>query len=852
MRTDLPAGTVTFVFTDIEGSTKLLHERGEATYAEALAEHRRIIRRAFGAEDGVEVDTQGDAFFFAFPTAPGALRAAVAAREALRAGPIRVRIGVHTGTPRLTDEGYVGGDVHKAARVAASGHGDQIVVSAATAALVDAGELRDLGEHRLKDLSAPERIFQLGDGDFPPLKSLHQTNLPVPATPFLGRDREVAEISALVSRADVRLVTLTGPGGSGKTRLALQGVAAAGDAFPGGIWWVPLAPVRDHTVVLETARTSLGGSGDLAELIGDKRMLLLFDNFEHVIAAAPEVGALLERCPRLIACVTSREPLRLDGEWEYAVDPLRANEAVALFEMRARAARRDFVANGEVAEICSRLDNLPLAIELAAARVKILSPPALLERLERRLPVLTSGARDAPERQQTLRATIEWSHDLLSPEEQILFRRLSVFAGGASFDACERVCDADLDVLASVVDKSLVRQTKDRFWMLETIREYALERLAESGEAEAIRRAHAEFFLRLTEEAAPRLRTEMPGSEGIWLPRFDLERDNLRAAFATFAEAGAEPELARLVAASWRYWGDRGLVLEGRRMAERVRRVASVEPVARANIVAAASHFAVQSGDFSAGVELAEQALSLARRTEDGWLIAEAAWQLGYALVESGRPAAAPPLIAEAIDRFDQAGDVHSALWATRTLAFVHHELEELDVARELHEKNIDRARTLGNRQLEAVTLGALSMVAVDEGRHDEALALLHTNTQIFGELSDLAAITVNLGRVAHALTFIGKAPEAARLLAFVDAQFADQDPPPPWVVRMLDAARERVRSELDDEAYERAARAGRALTPEAAVALALEWTVTASSSPARGRVGDPAHDAPGSEEPTP
>ena len=837
MRRDLPTGTVTFVFTDIEGSTKLLHERGEAAYAAALSEHRRVIRETFAAEDGVEVDTQGDAFFFAFPTAPGALRAATAARDALRAGPIRVRIGVHTGTPHLTDEGYVGGDVHRAARVAASGHGDQIVVSAATAALVDAGGLRDLGEHRLKDLSAPERIFQLGDGEFPPLKSLHQTNLPVPATRFLGRDREVGEVSALVARADVRLVTLTGPGGSGKTRLALQAVAAAADAFSGGIWWVPLAPIRDPAIVLETARTSLEGSGDLAELIGDKRMLLLFDNFEHVITAAPDVGALLERCPRLVVCVTSRQPLRLDGEWEYAVDPLRANEAVALFETRAYAARRDFVANGEVAEICARLDNLPLAIELAAARAKVLSPAALLERLERRLPVLASGGRDAPERQRTLRATIEWSHELLSSEEQTLFHRLSVFAGGASFDACEAVCDADLDVLSSLVDKSLVRQTDDRFWMLETIQEYAVERLKESGEADAARRAHAEFFLHLAEEAAPLLRTEVPGNEGTWFPRFDLERDNLRAAFATFAETGAELEFARLVAASWRYWGDRGLILEGRRMAERARRVAVVDAVVRANVVGAASNFAVQSGDVSAGVELAEQALSLARRTGDGWLIAEAAWQLGYALVEKGDPDDAPPLLAEAIELFDEAGDVHSALWATRTLAFVHHEMQELDVARQLHEKNAERARALRNRQVEAVTLGALSMVAVDEGRYDDALALLHTNTQIFDDLADPLAITVNLGRVAHALTFVGKPAEAARLLAFVDAQFADQDPPPPWVVRMLDAARERVRSELDDEAHEQAVTAGGRLTPESAIALALECTGTASSGPARSTV---------------
>ena len=829
---ELPSGTVTFVFTDIEGSTALLHELGEEAYAEALGDHRQVIRDAFTAEAGVEVDTQGDAFFFAFPTAPGALRAAADARARLRSGPIRVRIGVHTGTPLVTQEGYVGGDVHRAARITASAHGDQVVVSASTAALVPPGLLRDLGEHRLKDLSAPERIFQLGNDEFPPLKSLHHTNLPVPTTPFLGREPEIAEIAGLLARDDVRLVTLTGAGGSGKTRLALQAVGAAADAFPGGVWWVPLAPLRDAALVLDTAAKSIGASTDLAEHIADRQMLLLFDNFEHVLDAAPAVAALLAQCPRLTACVTSRELLRLHGEWEFGVDPMRASEAVALFETRARAARREFAANGEVAQICARLDNLPLAIELAAARVKVLSPAALLERLERRLPVLGSGPREAPERQRTLRSTIEWSHELLASEEQTLFRRLAVFSGGASLDACEAICGADLNVLASLVDKSLLRQTGDRFWMLETIREYALERLTELGEADATQRAHAEFFLRLAEDAASQLRTEKPGNEGVWFPRFDLERDNLRAAFSTFHDRGAEQELARLVAASWRYWADRGFVLEGRRMTDRAIEVASVDPVIRANLMAAASSFAVQAGDVATGVALAKDALSLARETGDRWFVAEAAWQLGYAFVESGDPGQAQAPISEAIALFDDVSDVHSALWATRTLAFVYHEMQQLDAARELHNKNAERARALGNRQLEAVTLGALSMIAVDEGRYDEALSLLHENTRIFRDVGDVLAITVNLGRVAYALAFIDRHADAARLLAFVDAQFAGQDPPPPWVVRMLDAARQRVRSQLDDAALEQAATAAQRLSVDSATALALDCTESRVSAP--------------------
>jgi len=282
---DLPSGTVTFLFTDVEGSTKLLHEFGAAEYANALAEHRRVLRGAFSAHGGVEVDTQGDAFFIAFPTAPGALAAAARALEELVAGPIRVRIGIHTGTPHLAEEGYVGVDVHRAARIAAAGHGGQVLVSASTAALAGAGGLSDLGEHRLKDLSAPERIYQLGDEDFPPLKSLYRTNLPIPATPFVGREQELGEVLGLLQ--DVRLLTLTGPGGTGKTRLGLQAAAEAAEGYPDGIFWVPLAPLRDPELVLVTAGQALGAKDGLAEHLADKSLLLLFDNFEHVVEAAP-------------------------------------------------------------------------------------------------------------------------------------------------------------------------------------------------------------------------------------------------------------------------------------------------------------------------------------------------------------------------------------------------------------------------------------------------------------------------------------------------------------------------------------------------------------------------------------
>src|SRR5213593_4463932 len=453
MRRRLPSATVTFLFTDVEGSTRLLHELGAEQYAQALAEHRRVLREAFAAHGGVEVDTQGDAIFVAFPTAPGALAAAADALTGLDAGPIRVRMGVHTGTPHVSEEGYVGVDVHRAARIAAAGHGGQVLISASTAALLGTEGLLDLGEHRLKDLSAPERIYQLGDEDFPPLKSLYRTNLPIPATPFLGREHELAEVSGLLE--DARLLTLTGPGGTGKTRLGLQAAAEAAERYPDGIFWVPLAPLRDSELVLVTAAQALGAKDGLAEHLADK-LLLLFDNFEHVMEAARGLSELLASCPNVHLLVTSRELLRVPGEQAYPVPPLEPEDGTELFLVRARAARPSFVASHAVPELCARLENLPLALELAAARVRVLSPEQLVERLSQRLDLLKAG-RGVDPRQQTLRATIEWSHELLDEDEQRLFARLAVFVGGCTLETAEAVCDADLDTVQSLVDKSLVR-----------------------------------------------------------------------------------------------------------------------------------------------------------------------------------------------------------------------------------------------------------------------------------------------------------------------------------------------------------------------------------------------------------
>jgi predicted ATPase/class 3 adenylate cyclase len=473
---ELPSGTVTFLFSDIEGSTRLLHELGTEGYADALAEHRRVVREAFERHGGVEVDTQGDAFFVAFPTAPSALDAA---REAQRELALPVRMALHTGTPLLTEEGYVGADVHRAARIAAAGHGRQVLVSAATAALVGSDELHDLGEHRLKDLSAPERIFQLGEGEFPHLKTLFRTNLPIPATPFLGREQELAEVRELLAREDARLLTLTGAGGSGKTRLALHAAGEAAAAYPDGVWWVPLAPLTDPSDVGPAAARALGGGAPLPTLVAGRRLLLVLDNFEHVVEAAPEVAGLLTECPHADVLVTSRERLRVQGEHVYPVPVLERAEARRLFVTRARAAQPKFRPDEHLDELCARLDDLPLALELAAARTSVLSTEQLLRRLANRLDLLRGG-RDAETRQQTLRATIEWSYELLEPTERTLLAALSVFRGGWTLDAAEQVAGADLELIQSLVDKSLVRRWESgRFGMLETIRDFAAEQLPE-------------------------------------------------------------------------------------------------------------------------------------------------------------------------------------------------------------------------------------------------------------------------------------------------------------------------------------------------------------------------------------
>ena len=673
MRSDLPTGTVTFLFTDVEGSTELLRTLGAEAYGDVLAEHRRVVREACAPEGGVEVDTQGDAFFFAFPTAPGALAAAERFTDALASGPIQVRVGLHTGTPLLAEEGYVGDDVHFAARVAASGNGGQVILSRATADLVEL-ELTDLGEHRLKDIAEAVSIFQLGDGSFPPLKTISNTNLPRPASSFVGREAELGEVlSRLESGA--RLLTLTGPGGTGKTRLAIEAASTLVPEYKAGVFWVGVASLRDPALVTETIAQTLGAKDSLAEHIGERELLLLLDNLEHVIEAAPELPILLQACPNLTLLVTSRELLRVQGEVEYPVPPLAEPEAVSLFCERSRLEPSE-----EISELCARLDFLPLAVELAAARTKALSVSQIHERLSGHLDLL-KGGRDTDPRQQTLRATIEWSYDLLSPGEQQLFARLSVFVGGCTLEAVEEVTDADLDTLQSLVEKSLLRFTNERYWMLETIREFASERL-DGASRDNGQRKHARYYLRWAETRVPLTLGPARPLDLHELREFDVEHNNLRHALDWLGQHEPELEL-RLTVACHYFWIRRGYWREGADRTEAaMERVDDASLELQAVSIRAAGHFAWRRGDFDHTKRLAERGLALRRSA-------------GMTGMDLGHG-------------YDQ-------------LAIAEHMLGNHDRAGELYERVASLAQEDGDDRSRATMLNNLGNLALEQGDHDKA-----------------------------------------------------------------------------------------------------------------------------------
>jgi predicted ATPase/class 3 adenylate cyclase len=758
VRPDLPSGTVTFCFTDVEGSTRLLHSLGAEAYAEALAEHRAIVREACAAEGGVEVDTQGDAFFFAFPTAQAAVAAASEITDTLASGPIQVRIGLHTGTPLLTDEGYVGQDVHFAARVAASGHGGQVLVSSSTAAFVDPSgselqglSLLDLGEHRLKDIEGPVSIFQLGGGSFPPIRTISNTNLPRPASSFVGREAELAEVLSRIEDG-ARLVTLTGPGGSGKTRLALEAASSLVPEYKAGVFWVGLASLRDSALVAETISQTLGAKDGLAEHIAEREMLLLLDNLEQVIEAAPELSSLLSTCPNLTLLVTSRELLRIQGEVEYAVPPLAEPEAVSLFCDRAQVEPSE-----EIAELCARLDNLPLAVELAAARAKALSPAQILERLSQRLDLL-KGGRDADPRQQTLRATIEWSYDLLSEEEQQLFARLSVFAGGSTLEAVEEVCDADLDSLQSLVEKSLLRFTQERYWMLETIKEYAAERFV-NAETNMNDR-HSTFYLQFAVVADSHIRSD---EQIEWQRRFEADYANCIRALHTLVEQGCGDQAAQLaVSLSW-YWLVRGRLREARDWLERVVAMA-VDDERRFRALIALSGVALSQGEPEAARVVAERALAIARAHSRPDLLADALVQQAHAAMFSS-PDRALHLHHEARALYAQLGDSHGLVAHTINLGNIALIDSDYATAAALSEEGAARARELGNRDAIGIALRNLAIsryfLGDINGAQEACLDALDAVTAI----DDHDAMSLCLDILAAGWARNGRSADATRLL---------------------------------------------------------------------------------------
>ena len=778
---ELPSGTVTFLFSDVEGSTRLL-TRLRSRYAEVLGEHQRLLRAAFDEHDGREVHTEGDAFFVAFARASDAIAAAVGAQRALASQrwpegvEVRVRMGVHTGEAEVRLDDYVGFDVHRAARICAAGHGGQVLISSSTRELV-AGELpgdvalRDLGEHRLKDLDRPEHLFQLvvGDlpADFPALASVSPepggaNGLPPSPNRTIGRADDVQAIADRLRVDGVRLLTLTGPGGVGKTRLGLEAARAAKADFADGAYFVSLAALQrpedvPAAVVKTLAIVVLSGeSADQAaeRFLAAKHLLLVVDNFEHLLAAAPLIGTLLSACPALTVLATSREPLGLHAEERYPVAPLalpelrmRADQdalagvdAVALFRERARAQDAGFeLGDGNaaaVAAICRRTDGLPLAIELAAARCGLLSPGEIAERLEAALGALGAGPRDAPARQQTLRATIDWSHNLLGDDEKQCFARFAVFAGGATVEATEIVTRAGLDTLDHLVAKSLLVRRHDghtptRLRMLETIRAYAGERFTSAADVDAVREDHYRYYLALAQRHGTERALQAAGA-GEHLARLDAEIDNLHAALSWAigqANAGLALAMAAALGCYWDIrdrhadavdWVDQALSLPG----------AEAHPVLCVHALRIEAEGLWRLGRGSEQPAILAEAEAIARELGDPLILSQAL-QDRVDVEAPLRPDLAARLAEEALSLAQAAGDGWLIAQAFRTRA-------KMAPAEELREQ-VDQAASLlteaGNVFGLAGLLGAAGYMALSEGSDRDAKEFTQSALAIAREL---------------------------------------------------------------------------------------------------------------------
>lgn len=855
---ELPTGTVTFLFADIEGSAGLWEQHGRAM-EDALARYRVLMGAAIAEHGGSVFKMMGDAYWAAFTTAPDALVAALAAQRALLAepwslaSPPRVRMALHTGAAERSNHDYLGPPLNRAARLLAAGHGGQILLSGVTQELVrdqlpDGIELRDLGERRLKDLARSERIFEVNAPDlpsaFPSLRTLdgQRNNLPLQPTPLIGREREVAELTALLRHRDVRLVTLTGPGGSGKTRLSLQVAADLVGEIPDGVYFVELAAIWEPEQVPVAIGRTLGVKeiGEQAALqnlkayLRDKQMLLVLDNFEQVAAAAPMLADLLKASAGLKLIVSSRAVLHVYDEHEYPVPPLVLPDrdhlpppaalsqyaAVALFIQRAQAVRPSFEVTNDnapaIAEICVRLDGLPLAIELAAVRVKLLSPDALLARLDNRLALLTGGARERTARQQTLRGAIDWSYNLLAADDQVLFARLAVFVSGFTLDAAEAVAGAIgaealarapdrismnppvrtlpvLDGVQLLADESLLRRVdgvdgEPRFLMLETIHQYALERLLERGELDAVRWQHAIYFLQLAATAEQALRGPR---QDLWLRRIEEEHDNLRAALQ-YALNGGYIELgSRLASALSDFWIKRGFWSEGRRWLETALaralgheagddgpvavNGADIDPApgsSVATILAQIGSVAALQRDYRRAIEVSEASLYLCRRQGDTRGIAWSLNSLGWVAVDQGNYERARAVQRESLELFRAVGDHRGSASSLNCLGEIAAAQGDYQRATRRHQEGIALLRGLGNPWDAAWPLLNLGRVAAFQGDYGRASRLIGESLGLFRDAGDMWGAAWGLNNLAWIARLEGDPSRATTLAGESFEQF--------------------------------------------------------------------------------
>jgi predicted ATPase/class 3 adenylate cyclase len=831
-----PSGTVTFLFTDIEGSTRLLEQLRDG-YATVLAEQRVLLRSTFARWRGHEIDSQGDSFFVAFARAMDAVSCAMDVQRALagHAWPqgvlVRVRMGLHTGEPMVGSTGYVGMDVHRAARIAAAGHGGQVLLSQTTRDLVyqdlpPGAGLRDLGSHKLKDIEHPQRIFQLNieglTDSYPPLKTLGVegeplTPLPLPATSFIGRETEVAEVIGYLLGPDVRLLTLTGPGGVGKTRLALAVTRQLRDGFPAGIAFVPLAPVSDPDGVAPAIASALGVRGEtgatwlqvLTARLSEKRLLLILDNFEHLWSGATFVADLLAAAPGPKILVTSRTVLHLSGEHEYPVSPLAPPPeptgsafreevsrypAVRLFAERARAVRPGFRVDSTnaaaIADICRQLDGLPLAIELAAARLKLLPAQAVLERLQDRFGLLVGGPRDAPARHQTLHAMMRWSYDLLSPSAQTLLARLSVFRGGCALEAVQPVCggpgddagedareqnlpeDRLLEILGELVDNSLLQREEvdatARFSMLETVREFATGRLAASGEETAIRRRHLSWHRTVVEQCEQGLSGP---DQALWHHRLAVDVDNVRTALSwALREEGAgasapdREQAAWMAGCMWYFWYLRGLLSEARSWLTLAIEQVQTHTRGRAKALAGVGAVLWQQGEYDLAQPRFEESLDIWREVGDRSGLAEAVHLYGHLIFDRQQYGRAAKLFRESLALYDREEDDIYRTTLIADLGLVAYHEGDTAGARSWWEQSLAHFRERGVRDGTAATLLRLGDLDRLEGDFERAAAQYREALALFRELGENLEVASALHKIGQVILRAGDSSQAARL----------------------------------------------------------------------------------------